>query len=278
MRVLTTMSSESRTKINSLLREWPKNTVMLHVQLKKHGIYQQLADKYVKSGWLESIGRGAFIKAGDKVDWKGALFALQKQLGLSVHVGGKTAFELMGAAHFLRLGQGGDIWLFDNDGNRLPGWFVSDSINKWEYKLRHIASKIFDLDKSSRLGLIEHSLGDFSVVISSKERAILEMLYLVPAKQTLVDAKYLAEGLMTLRPDVVQKLLESCCSIKVKRLFLFLADFCNLPCLKELELSKIELGKGKRMIGVGGRYISKYLISIPENFVNTFFEEFEDVE
>jgi len=59
-------------------------------------------------------------------------------------------------------------------------------------------------------------------------------------------------------------------------LFLFLADFCNLPCFKQLDLKKINLGKGKRCIGTGGRYIAKYLISIPENFVNTFLEEFED--
>jgi len=40
----------------------------------------------------------------------------------------------------------------------------------------------------------------------------------------------------------------------------------------------LSLGKGKRSIGTGGRYIAKYLISIPENFVNTFIEEFEDNE
>lgn len=204
--------------------------------------------------------------------------ALQKQLELPVHVGGKTAFEFLGAAHFLPLGKDGDVWLFANDGKKLPSWFIKNSAERWKHKVGYITSRLFSLPLSSKLGLIEHDLGNYSVTISCKERAILELLHLVPSKQTLVDAKYLAEGLMTLRPNALQKLLECCRSIKVKRLFIFLADFCNLPCLEQLDLTKINLGKGKRRIGTGGCYIAKHLISIPETFVNTFIEEFEDSE
>jgi len=269
------MSSETRTKLNLLLKTWSKDTVILYPELKKLGIYQQLVSRYIRSGWLEPIGRGAFIRAGDKVDWTGALYALQRQLGLAIHVGGKTALELMGAAHFLRLGKGGDVWLFANEGGSLPSWFIKDTPKKWGFEIRMVTSKLFDLSNASQLGLTEHRLGNYSVTIAAKERAILEILHLVPQKQTLVEAKYLAEGLMTLRPDVLQQLLQRCCSIKVKRLFLFLADFCDLPCFKQLDLEKIDLGRGKRCIGTGGRYIGKYRISIPENFVNTFREEFE---
>jgi hypothetical protein len=272
------MSSDSRRKLNLLLRGWPSHTVMVYAQLKMLGIYQQLVDRYVRSGWLESIGRGAFIHTGDEVDWTGALYALQKHLGLFVHVGGKTAFELLGAAHFPSLGKGGDVWLYGEKGAKLPNWFTKDTSKKWGCRIEYVDSRIFNLSDSGELGLIEHNVGNYTVTVSTKERAILEMLYLVPAKQNLVEAKYLAEGLMALRPDVMQKLLEQCCSIKVKRLFLFLADFCDLPCLQQLDLSKINLGKGKRVIGKGGRYIAKYSISLPESFVNTFSSEFEKSE
>ncbi|MCP4403625.1 MAG: hypothetical protein GY801_40760 [bacterium] len=35
------------------------------------------------------------------VDWTGAVYALQAQLSLNVHVGGKTALEIKGYAHYL---------------------------------------------------------------------------------------------------------------------------------------------------------------------------------
>lgn len=48
---------------------------------------------------------------------------------------------------------------------------------------------------------------------------MLELLYLVPKEQSLEEAKYLMEGLMTLRSKLLQTLLEQCQSIKVKRCF-----------------------------------------------------------
>ena len=104
------------------------------------------------------------------------------------------------------------------------------------------------------------------------------MLYLVPSQQTLIESKYLIEGLMTLRPDLLQLLLTQCQSVKVKRLFLFLANLCRLPCLEHLDLSKVDLGKGKRMIGEGGHYVPKYQLSVSKNFADTFKEEIEDVK
>ena len=48
--------------------------------------------------------------------------------------------------------------------------------------------------------------------------------------------------------------------------------------LQQLNLARIDLGSGKRVIGKGGRYIAKHRISIAEYFVNTFLEEFEEYE
>ena len=59
----------------------------------------------------------------------------------------------------------------------------------------------------------------------------------------------------------MQKLLEDCYSIKVKRLFLCLAERNDLPVLKELDIKKIDLGAGKRVIGQGGKYYAKWLLT-----------------
>ena len=51
----------------------------------------------------------------------------------------------------------------------------------------------------------------------------MECLYLAPKSQLLLEVFELMEGLNN-RPASVQKLLEGCTSVKVKRLFLYLVD------------------------------------------------------
>ena len=56
--------------------------------------------------------RNSGARAGDRVDWIGGVYALQQQLRLPIHIGGKTALEMQGYAHFLPLGKGQFVWLF----------------------------------------------------------------------------------------------------------------------------------------------------------------------
>ena len=90
------------------------------------------------------------------------------------------------------------------------------------------------------------------------------MLYLVPKYQGFDEADKIINGLHALRSDVVQELLETCRSIKTKRLFLYMAERNGLPWFSDLNLNKIELGSGKRMIVKNGKYNAKYGISVPE--------------
>src|SRR3989338_10017803 len=117
------MDGQNVSKINKLLKSWPRGAVAVHSWLDKQGIYRQLVDTYERSGWVHRIGRGAFKRGDDKVDWKGGLYAVQEQLWLSVHVGGKTALQLEGYAHFLPLGKGQEVVLFGTAGTKLPSWF-----------------------------------------------------------------------------------------------------------------------------------------------------------
>jgi hypothetical protein len=63
----------------------------------------------------------------------------------------------------------------------------------------------------------------------------------------------------------LQKLLEDCKSVKVKRLFFFFADRHNHAWLKRLDRSRIDLGKGKRMLVRGGKLDPTYEITVPED-------------
>jgi hypothetical protein len=55
----------------------------------------------------------------------------------------------------------------------------------------------------------------------------------------------------------------ACNSIKVKRLFLYLAEGHGHPWFERLDLNALDLGKGNRSIVVGGRLDPKYQITVP---------------
>ena len=90
------------------------------------------------------------------------------------------------------------------------------------------------------------------------------MLEFIPHAFDYEHAAHLIENLHFLRPVLLQKLLQQCTSIKVKRLFLYLAEKYQLPCFPHLDADQFDLSKGKRVIGKGGEYISTYQISVPK--------------
>ena len=253
------MTSESRSKINRLLTVWPQGTVAVSRWLERQGVYQQLALEYAKSGWIQRIGQGAYQRAGDTVGWTGGLYALQEQVRLPVHVGAKTALQMQGYAHFLALGKGGTVWLFGAPTTRLPSWFER---RDWGVGLRYTATKLFADHNDA--GLTRKELGTYSVTVSAPERAMMEVAHLIPTAESFEEADLRMEGLTTLRPGLVQRLLEQCRSIKVKRLFMYLAETHDHAWIKRLDLSKVDFGTGKRVIVKGGRFDPHYKITVPD--------------
>lgn len=73
------------------------------------------------------------------------------------------------------------------------------------------------------------------------------------------------EGLRNLSPRRLQGLLSDCKSVKVKRLFFWLAERHNHAWLPQIDRSNIHLGKGKRMLVRGGNLDPKYNITISEH-------------
>ena len=252
------MAGQGGTKLNRLLREWPPGTVAVQSWLSERGVSRQLAEAYRKTGWLERIARGVYVRTDDQVEWTGAVHALQHQLGLTVHPAAKTALELQGLSHFLAVGTGRPITLFGAPREKLPGWFRQ---HEWGGPVRYTATNL--LLASPALGFTERDVGAFSLTVSAPERAALELLRLVPHRESYEEARLLFEGLTTLRPKLVQQLLEACRSVKVKRLFLHLAEACGLPWVAKLELGRVDLGSGKRVIVKGGRFDPKYQITVP---------------
>ena len=245
-------------KINHLVNEWPSGAVYLASWLKKQGVSNQLLDRYKKSGWVTAVGSGAVKRTGDEVTYQGGLYALQTQMHSSIHEGGKYALALQGRAHFLQLGQV-KVTLFGDWKERLPQWFQDTWHEEFEYFKTSFLPPL--------LGLVEFETRELTIKISGPARAMMECLYLAPAKQDLQECYELMEGLTQLRPQIVQELLESCSSIKVKRLFLNMAKKSRQPWLEYVNLEKVYLGSGKRNLVPGGVYSPEYQLTLPRELI-----------
>jgi hypothetical protein len=104
---------------------------------------------------------------------------------------------------------------------------------------------------------------DGTLTYSTEERAILEVLQDVPQRESVYEADALIGGFANLRPARLAHVLANCGSVKVKRLFLALAERHQHAWFAHLDLGKVDLGKGKRMLVPGGRLHPKYLITLP---------------
>ena len=253
---IRTMSTEVSSKINRLLNSQPPGIVMLSSWLVEHGYSHDLQRRYKKSNWLRPIGTGAVIRSNDKVGYEGAIYALQAQGGLTIHPGGRTALSLLGKAHYLELAARKAV-LFGGSGEKLPAWFKK---HDWGLKVDYYETSFL----TQGLGLTEVEVKNFSIKVSGAARALMECLYLAPRKQELTECFELMEGLNNLPPKQVQTLLEDCQSVKVKRLFLYMAEKANHSWFNYLDIAKIDLGKGKRSIVNNGVFVDKYGITVPK--------------
>jgi hypothetical protein len=249
------MGANIERKINRLSSLQPPGVILQSSWLIKEGYSHDLQQRYKKSKWLQPIGTGAFIRTGEQVSYEGAIYALQVQSNSSIHPGGRTALSLLGKAHYLEFATNRVI-LFGSTKDNLPTWFKQYD---WKYHIAYHETTFLPPD----LGLTEIENKNFSIKVSGLARAMLECLYLAPQKQELIECFEIMEGLNNLSPRQVQTLLENCNSIKVNRLFLYLAEKAGHSWFSYLDLKKIKLGTGKRSIVKGGVYNDKYQITIP---------------
>jgi len=245
------------TKINQLVGNWPKGTVKTVKELRELGYTPQLLKVYSNSKWIVSVVGGMYKLYHDDINWQGVLYGLQKKNNTTLHAGGKTALVLKGYGHYLSPTEG-RAYLFSDR---------KENFNVWLSKFKNVVLKrneVFDYKEEKYF--IMYNTGNFQIKISSPELAAMEMLYLVPQEQSFDEAAKIMEGLATLRPAIIQDLLQNCNSVKVKRLFLFMAENYDHPWMKELNLENINLGSGKRSIVTDGVLNKKYNLTVPREY------------
>lgn len=229
--------------------------------LDKHAI-----DNLVKSEQLKSLWRGLYTRGKIQLSWQSMVYTLQIVMKTDFVIGGLTALEQKGFSHYLPNAKKETVHLYGND--KFPLWLneLSEDITF----VRHTRNGLFS-DMESKMS--EQYTSSFfwkdgmkELSVSCPERACLEMLNEVPQKISFEHADQLIQGMTTLSPRILQKLLEACTSVKVKRLFLWFGSRHNYTWFSKLNIDSIDLGSGNRVIVKGGELDKTYKITVPKDF------------
>lgn len=239
-----------------ITREW----LLQQTSLDKHAI-----DNLVKSGLLELLGKGVYTRGIAHLSWQSIVHALQTIMNLDPVVGGLTALNLKGFSHYLLMSGEQTVYLYGND--NLPGW-VNNTLEREPFVFQSRRKLFADMDRDtsdSYTNTFPWRQDMAELKISCPERAVLEMIQLVPSKVSFEHAGQLMEGMTSLSPRVLQKLLEACTNIKVKRLFLWMADQHRHAWFAKLNMDTIKLGSGNRVLMKNGKLDKTYKITVPKH-------------
>lgn len=230
--------------------------------LERHGYSSALRSQYVRAGWLNSPARRVYRRGRGTLTWQQVVLSLQQLKCLSLTVGGRTALERQGYAHYLSANER-EVHLYGPV--RPPSWLTSLPLEvtfHWHNSQRLFPNHDSNNEHNTSM-LGPNSAHNQPLRLSGKERAILELLDELPERESFHQVDMLIEGLTDLSPRRMQSLLEDCSSVKVKRLFFFFADRHRHAWRAKLDKARIDLGAGKRALVKGGRLDPTYQITVP---------------
>ena len=249
----------------------PAHHLVTRRWLLSRGVTRHLADNWVKRGRLVVLRPGVYANPNSSLSWKSVVSSLQR-MGSDLIVGGLTSLEVQGHNHFVPLARQYRVNLFGRD--PLPGW-----INRLDVSARFHRRGITWLradssqpDSSDTFGMHfpfvvllhqDKRLGKLRV--STPERAFFEVLSDVPNGFSFEHAELLLNGLPDLIPRRLNALLDRTRSVKIKRLFFWLAKRQGHGWLKYVPEENIDLGSGKRHLVPGGHLNREYLITVPKD-------------
>ena len=233
------MALESTAPLKQLATRFSAGAPVTLGQLKALGVSSQLAYWYTQNGWLQRLGRGVFVRDANQLDLRASLVALE-QMGAEFHVGGRTALDWRGIRHFAR--QKEPVLLYGTGPFKVPAWLSS------RFDVVYRRKQLFRGRSVEQLALSRLDNETSAPRVSEPERALLELLSEVPQRQSVEEARSLMEGMMTLRPRVLQSLLAACTNVKTVRLFLNWSHELSLPHVGKLDERKLKKGSKSRYV------------------------------
>jgi len=196
--------------INGLLREVSHEQPLDLATLAENGISPALAAHYARTGWLERLAKGVYCVAGARLDRDQCLHFLQRDIE-HLHVGGRTALAWQGVRQYVEARERLTMWGSSRKG--LPAWFT----DRFPASLTSLA--LFN-DATRDRGIFTPPAVSDGVRVSSRERALLELLREVRTSLQLHETRELFLATLGLRVPVAGELLTGCTSVKTVRLFL----------------------------------------------------------
>lgn len=248
------MGIELKNKINQLLLSGTRNGLFFSEWLKKNGYSDQLISKYRQSGWLATLAKGVMYRTGDFLSAYAALQCYNQQLGKEYRIAAHSALELFGFNHYVPMGK--PLLMVGHPKQNTPEWMQKDVFDR---TIRTFSTETFTAPQVTTI-----KKDELSLLISTPEQAFMECLLLTPQQYNYMDLYYVMEQLSTLRPEIMQELLETTKSLRVKRIFLYMAEKAGHYWFDMLDTSKIVLGTCKLQLVEGGVYLAKYKITIPK--------------
>ncbi|MBD3265997.1 hypothetical protein GF373_04955 [bacterium] len=250
----------------SLVELIPHGTLATRNWLLAKGLSHHSLDNLVKSGQLISISKGVYIRPETVLKWEGVVSSLQR-MGSDLVLGGLSALEKHGLTHYVSMSEQKTIHVYGFD--TLPSW-----INRLGLSVTFRRHGNFQIWGEANPGgpnlckkfTVDMPWSEFSLPlrVSPPERAICEVLNDVPEAFSFEHADQLMQGLPGLSPRRLKEILRLLKSVKVKRLFFWLAERQNHAWFKKLDPSQFDLGRGKRVFVEEGKLNKKYQILVPK--------------
>lgn len=233
------VATTTRTKLNTLYSEAAPGAPLTSEDLAALGISADLAVHYVRAGWLIRLARGVFSRANDTLALHPSLLLLQRRIE-GLHVGGKSALDWYGVRQYLS--QQPLLHLYGWDAGRLPDWFTA------RFPAEYHRRRLFDEQPGSLLHVAPFEQRSGAPMVSSPERALLEVLSDVGIRQPMQEARELAESSYSLRADVLRTLLKRCSSVKTVRLCLQFGRELSLPWAAKLDPAELPTGSDRAWV------------------------------
>jgi hypothetical protein len=187
----------------------PGRPLSLH-DLEAFGVSAYLAAKYARTGWLLRLGPGLYRLPSPPLDRDQSLLVLQERVP-GLHVAGRTALAWQGIRHNVEFAESLTIW-GDKPGP-LPAWFTKVFPNRYR------STTLFS-PEARDLGIFTPPAVTAGVRVSTRERALIELLRDAGQGQDVEESMHLFEATSGLRTDVLGQLLSQCLSVKAVRMVL----------------------------------------------------------
>jgi hypothetical protein len=235
----------------------PEGQLVNRAWLQARGINRPRVDYALRAGKLEAVSHGVYRRPGPPLKWEHVVYSLN-EMGCRVHVGGRSALEMQGLAHYLPAGAVRRIDLYHT--HKVPEWV---KVFQVPFCFAIHTQRIFSILTEAAIQSRPFGSWDWPIAYSTPELAMIELLAELrdDADFSVVDKFF--EAAVNLRPELLNALLRDCTQIKAKRLFLWFTRRHGHAWAPSLETGTIDLGRGKRMLIKGGVLDATYQITVP---------------